>query len=139
MDKLQSSLYEDLERYLQLCFPDIKRRETDPGIASAFTSKTRRHSSLPIHPPPETARVGTEAYRPTFTSGQPSTTFGNGDSGSNNVRSTTQLFGHAEIIREERARQENVRKYCFRFFLSVLVKRTKGTRHVSFRSLCCRK
>ena len=121
MDKLQSSLYEDLERYLQLCFPDIKRRETDPSIASAFTSTTRRNRSLPLHPPP----VGKLS---TFSPGQPSTTFGNGgDSDSKNVRSTTQLFGHAEIIQEEKARQEYVRKYCFRFFLSVL---GKETRHV---------
>ena len=125
MEKLQSSIYEDLERYLQLCSPDVKRRETHPSIASVFTAEARRHSSLPLHPPP----VG---KRSTFSSGKPSATFGNsGDSGSKNVRSTTELFGHAAIIQEEKARQENVRKYCFRFFLSVLV---KGTRHILTRT-----
>ena len=119
MDKLQSSLYEDMERYLQLCFPDIKRRETDSSIAGVFTSEARRQSSLPLHPPP----VG---KRSTFSSGQPSTTFvTGGDSCSKDVLSTTQLFGQPAIIQEEKARQEKVRKYCFRFFLSVLVKRTR--------------
>ena len=65
---------------------------------------------------------GTNASGSASSSDPPSTSEGGvGPSGSKSVMSTTQPFGQASIVQEDKARQENVRKqFLACFFHSVL-------------------